>query len=86
MKIADDLLKPYWIDVDNHNHTVQQEVMSKDFKVSIKNLGYFSNVGSAVNFIAKLKVREANPTHPITLKQYVSEMKAIEQTFLKTLN
>jgi len=86
MIIADEITKPYWVEVDENNYKVQKEVTSKEGKTRIDTEGYFSSVSSAIYFIAKLKVKENNPIHPITIKQYVKELNEIKTTFLKQLD
>lgn len=76
MKIKDQLLEPYYINVTDNSYDVIKEVKvsdvkSKNFgKITEQNFGYFSKLDNALLKIAKLKLIKNN--QEINLSSYIN--------------
>lgn len=65
----------YVIQVDDLNNTLQKRAVSKDGKEYFKTLGYYGNLGSALEAYFKLSVTQKLESDTFTLKEAVEIMK-----------
>lgn len=74
MKIIDEIIKPYSINLTSENYDVLEDTgrKDKDEKTIFKTHGHFSSAESALNKISKLLV-ETNKIY--TVSEYVKELK-----------
>ena len=75
MKIIDEKIKPYLIDVNNGNYDVLEDTFKTNKKGEriFKTHGHFSNTERALNKILKLIVEQDNNVY--TIKGYIDELK-----------
>lgn len=86
MLIDDNLLAPYQIIVDNIHCTLVEPTANKDAKGNTitKIHGYYGTVEGALLKAAKLKVE--NKHDVITIKKYVSELRATTNELLTLIS
>jgi hypothetical protein len=78
MIIEDFSIAPFYIEVDNYNHTVFETKLAKDKSKTVsKQHGHYSNMPSALRYIAMQKVIMHNQEKTISLKQYIEQYNAI---------
>lgn len=72
--------KNYIVEIDRLNHTLIEEVASKDGKVYRKYLGYFSNMESVAKHLILNEQEKSNDT--IELKQFLEHYKDLSEKVL----
>jgi len=77
MIIRDEMLKPYFIEIDHNNHTVCREKNVQSGKnhgrVRKKEHGYFTTMDAALREILELKIKDKKET--LDLKEYLNLIK-----------
>lgn len=72
--IRDPLLEPFHIAMDSYCYTVVEKINTDNDTSYLKSIGFFSNFGSCLNKIAKLKVNDKSYS---SIKDYINEYETI---------